>query len=56
LTSTLVGAEWSASQPGQDPEWKFNLLSLLDVEMPSYTECGKLTSFFEYEMPYEKGS
>jgi hypothetical protein len=21
-----------------------------------YTGCGKLTSFFEYEMPYEKGS
>jgi hypothetical protein len=20
------------------------------------TGCGKLTSFFEYEMPYEKGS
>jgi hypothetical protein len=22
----------------------------------AYTGCGKLTSFFEYEMPYEKGS
>jgi hypothetical protein len=21
-----------------------------------HTGCGKLTSFFEYEMPYEKGS
>jgi hypothetical protein len=21
-----------------------------------YTGCGKLTSFFEYEMPYKKGS
>jgi hypothetical protein len=30
-------------------------LPVLHVASPS-TGCGKLTSFFEYEMPYEKGS
>jgi hypothetical protein len=27
----------------------------INMDIPIY-RCGKLTSFFEYEMPYEKGS
>jgi hypothetical protein len=27
-----------------------------EVSFSHNTGCGKLTSFFEYEMPYEKGS
>jgi hypothetical protein len=39
-----------------------NLIKQLNMELAKdlcvrvYTECSKLTSFFEYEMPYEKGS
>jgi hypothetical protein len=28
----------------------------VNMDILDYTGCGKLTSFFEYEMPYEKGS
>jgi hypothetical protein len=29
---------------------------ILSLRTEANTGCGKLTSFFEYEMPYEKGS
>jgi hypothetical protein len=38
-------------------EWrKLHNKELNDLYSSPSTECDKLTSFFEYEMPYEKGS